>query len=101
MNNAFAYCFKEAVLSTTGGIELKNIKYVGQVSTIMRVLTNKGGDLLSHFDRFNDGDTNASIENTSLKQLLIDNHTIPTNREKIKGQLFLKTYLVSSRHLKR
>ena len=52
----------------------------------MRSLTSKEGDLLSHFDSFNDGDTNASINNTFLKQMLIDKHTLPVNRVKVKGQ---------------
>ena len=90
VNNAFAHCFKEGVIQTTGGMEIENIKFLGQVSTIMRSLTSKDGDLLSHFDKFNDGDTNASINNTSLKQMLIDNHTEPVNRGKIKGQLLLE-----------
>ena len=50
VNNAFAHCFKEGVIQTTGGMELENIKFLGQVSTIMRALTSKDGDLLSHFD---------------------------------------------------
>ena len=44
-NNALAYCFKEARLSTTGGSDLEHNKYVGQVSTIMRLLTSKDSDL--------------------------------------------------------
>ena len=90
VNNAFAHCFKEGVIQTTGGMEIENITFLGQVSTIMRTLTSKDGDLLSHFDKFNDGDTNASINNTSLKQMLIDNHTMPVNRGKVKGQLLLE-----------
>ena len=39
MNNAFAYTFKEARLSTTGGSDLEDNKFVGQTSTIMRMLT--------------------------------------------------------------
>ena len=35
-NNALAYCFKEARLATNGRSYLEHIKYVGQVSTIMR-----------------------------------------------------------------
>ena len=50
VNNAFAYCFKKAHLSTTGGSDIKHNKYVCQVSTIMRALTSKDGNLLSHFD---------------------------------------------------
>ena len=37
INNAFAYCFKETRLSRTSGSDLEHNKYVGQVSTIMRV----------------------------------------------------------------
>ena len=51
INNAFAVCFTQASLSTTGGMDLEDIKYVGQVSTIMRLLTSKDSDLSSHFDR--------------------------------------------------
>ena len=90
VNIAFAHCFKEGVIQTTGGIEIENIKFLGQDSTIMRSVTSEDGDLLSHFDKFNDGDTNASINNTSLKEILIDNHTIPVNRGKINGQLLVE-----------
>ena len=45
INNAFAYCFKEALLSTTVGSDIERNKYVGQVSAIMRSITSKGGDL--------------------------------------------------------
>ena len=45
---------------------------------------------LTHFDKFSDGDTNAAINNTSLKQMLNDNHTMPVNRGKVKGQLPLE-----------
>ena len=34
MSNAFAYCFKEARLSTTSGSDIEHNKYVGQVSKI-------------------------------------------------------------------
>ena len=85
VKNAFAHCFKERVISTTGGMEIENIKFLGQVSIIMRSLTSKDGDLSTHFDNFNNGDTNAAINNTSSKQLLIDNHSVPINCGKIKG----------------
>ena len=51
VNIAFGYCFKEATLSTTGGMEIELNKHVGQVSTIMRLLTSKDGDLSSYFDK--------------------------------------------------
>ena len=80
LNNAFAYCFEEARLSTTGGSDIEHNKYCGLFSTIMRALTSKDVDLLYHFDK-ND-ESQAEIENTSLKQLLIDNHDLPANKGK-------------------
>ena len=50
VNDAFAYCFKEAHLSTTGGSDIYHIKYCGKISTLIRALTSKDWDLLSHFD---------------------------------------------------
>ena len=44
VNNAFAHCFEEGVISTTGGMEIENINFLGQVSTIMKYLTSKYGD---------------------------------------------------------
>ena len=88
VNNAFAHCFKERVTQTTGVMEIENIKFVGQVSTIMRALTSKDGDLLSHFDQIDE--SAAESNNTSLKHMLINNHTEAVNRGKIKGQLLLE-----------
>ena len=85
VNIAFAHCSKEGVISTTGGMEIENVNFLGQVSTNMRSLTNKDGDLLSHFDKLNDGDTNASFNNTSLKQIIIDIHNVPVKSGKVKG----------------
>ena len=67
-NNAFAYCFKEARLSITSGSDLEHNKYVGQISTIMRVLTSKDSDLLSQFDNINEGNGNNDFNSTSLKK---------------------------------
>ena len=50
VNNAFAFCFKEAHLSTTIGSDIENNKFGGPVSTIMRVISNKNGDFLSQID---------------------------------------------------
>ena len=33
VNNAFAHCFKEGIIATTGGMKLENIKFLRQVST--------------------------------------------------------------------
>ena len=87
VNNAFAYCFKEGTISTTGGMKIEQVKFLGQVSTIMRALTSKDGDLSSHFD--NVGETQNGSNNTSLYQMLFNNHT-EANRGKIKGHLPLK-----------
>ena len=87
INNAFAYCFTQATLSTTGGMDLEDIKYVGQVSTIMRLLTSRDSDLSSYFDKNGEpvlDDTNP------LKQILIINHAVEANKGKIKGQLALE-----------
>ena len=67
-NNAFAYCFKEAWLGVTSVSDLEHNKYVGQVSTTMRVLFSKDGDLLSQFDNINEGISDADFDSTSLKQ---------------------------------
>ena len=89
MNNVFAFCFKEATLSTTGGSDIGHSKNVGQVSTIMRVLRSKDGDLLSYFDRTDESE--AEIENISLHHHLINDHNLAAaNKGKIKGYLPLE-----------
>ena len=72
-NIGLAYAFQEAVLATTSGSNLEHSKFVGQVSTLMRVLTSKNGDLLSQFDKIIEGNTNVDFDSTSLKKMLIDN----------------------------
>ena len=49
VNNASAHCFKEGVILTAGGMEIENINFFGQVSTIMRSLTSKNGDFFNSF----------------------------------------------------
>ena len=88
-NNAFAYCFKEAVLSTTSGGDIEHNKYVGPISTIMRAITSKDGDLISQFDNINEGNGDADFNSTSLKKMLINNHDL-ANKGKIKGHLALE-----------
>ena len=68
-----------------GGSDIEHNKYVGQASTILRALTSKDGVFLSHFDKIDE--SQAQIQNTSLKHLLINNHDVPANKGKIKGQL--------------
>ena len=85
--NAFAFCFKEGTISPTGGVQIELVKFLGQVSNIMGALTSKDGDLLSHFD--NTDEIEDGSKNTSLKQMLINNHT-EAERGKIKGHLPLE-----------
>ena len=86
-NNAFAFCFKEAFSPTTGRSYLQHNKFVGQLSTILRLLTSKGSDLSSCFDRIGE---NALDNKNPLKQILINNQGIEANKRKIKGQLPLE-----------
>ena len=92
VNNGFAFCFKEASLSTTLGSDIEINKFCGQVSTIMRAISNKGGDLLSQFDKINENDIPIleglanlppQIRDTPHQKMLIDNHT-DANKGKIK-----------------
>ena len=56
INIAFAFCFKEARLSTTIGSDIEQKKLCGQVSTIMKVISKKDDDLLSKVDKINEND---------------------------------------------
>ena len=98
VNNAFVFCLKEARLSLTLGSDMETNKLCGQVSTIMRVISNKDGDLLSQFDKINENDILVlerladlppQIRTTPHQKMLISNHTDP-NRGKIKGCLYLE-----------
>ena len=87
-NNGFSYVFKETRLSTSTA-DLEHNKYVGQISTIMRIVSSRDGDLLSQFDNIDEklGDdehaTTAIIQDTSLHKMLIANHENDTNRGEI------------------
>ena len=71
VNNAYAFRFKRATLATTGGMDLEDIKYVGQVSTILRLLTSKHSDLSSCFDK----NAEKPLKNDNpLKQIFGNNH---------------------------
>ena len=93
-NNGFAYVFQEARLSTST-TDLEHNKYCGPISTIMRVISSRDGDLLSQFDNMNEeigADDNATFNNirsTSLNKMLITNHA-EANRGKLKGELPLE-----------
>ena len=93
-NNAFAYVFQEARLSTST-TDLEHNEYLGQISSVMRVISSRDGDLLSQFDKINEeiGANEAAISDnirsTSLHKMLITNHEA-ANRGKIKSQLPLE-----------
>ena len=98
INNAFAFCFKEARLSTTIGGDIESNKFCGQVSTIMRWLSNKDGELLSQFDNINENDIPVlerlanlptQLQSTPHQKMLINNHTDP-KKGKIKRYLCLE-----------
>ena len=98
VNNGFAYCFKEARLSTSIGGDIEINKFCGQISTIMRAISNKDGDLLSQFDNINENDIPVlnrladlpvQIRDTPHQKMLINNHT-DVNKGKIKGYLYLE-----------
>ena len=81
-NKAFACCFKETRLGITSGSDLEHNKCVGPVSTLLRLLTIKDGDLLSQFDNNNEGNGNANFDSTSLKKMLISNHDLANKGKK-------------------
>ena len=98
VNNGFAFCFKEARLTTSIGGDIEINKFCGQVSTIMRAISNKDGDLLSQFDNINENDIPVlnrladlptQIQSTPHQKMLINNH-IDANRGKIKGYFYLE-----------
>ena len=95
MNNGFAYCFKEARLTTSIGGDIEIIKFCGHLSTIKREISKKYGDLLSQFDIIieNDlpvlkrlGDLPVQIRDTPHQKML-NNNLIDANKGKIKGYL--------------
>ena len=98
VNIGYSFCFKEPRLSTTLGCDIKHKKFCGQVSTIMKVISNKDADLLSQFGNINEIDTPLpqrladlppQIRSTPHQKMLIENHTDP-NKCKMKGFLNLE-----------
>ena len=96
-NKGFAYVFQEARLSTST-IDLEHNKYVCQISTIIRVVSSRDGDLLSQFENINEevganeDSTEEKIQSNSLNKMLITNLEA-ANRGKIKRQLPLEHIL--------
>ena len=98
VNKGFAFCCEEARLSNIIGCNIEHNKNCGQVSTIMKVISNEDGDLLSQFVNINENDipileqlVNLPPQNRvpPLQKMLIDNHT-DANKGKIKGYLYLE-----------
>ena len=71
-------------------MDLEDIKYVGQVSTIMRLLTSKDSDLSTYFDKDGESVIGDANTNNPLKQMLIISHDVAANKGNIKGHLALE-----------
>ena len=100
VNNRFPFCFKEARLSTTIGSDIEHNKFCGQVSTIMKMISNKDRNLLSQFDNMNENDIPIlerladlplQIRSTPQQKMLIKNHT-DASKGKNKGYLCLEDF---------
>ena len=87
VNYAFSYTSHDARISTSSGTENKQIKFVGLISINMRLVPLKDRDLSTYFDILDESDN--GIDNSSLKQILNNNHT-EANGEVIRGYLPLK-----------
>ena len=88
VNNGLAYIFQEGRLSTSAGTEIEHNKNLGNVSTRMRLLTQKDGDLSSYFDKTDERE--AGIVDSTLKKMLIDSHDDDNNKGKIRANLPLE-----------
>ena len=78
--------------------DIEHNRFCEQVSTIIRVISNKDGDLLSQFDFYNENDIPIlerladlppQIKSAPHQKLLINNHT-DADKSKIKGFLYLE-----------
>ena len=100
VNNGYAFCFKEARLSATIGSDIEHNKFCGQMSTIMKVISNKDDDLISQFGNINENDIPllerltdlpVQIRDTPHQKTLIDNY-LDANKGKIKGYINLEDF---------
>ena len=71
---------------------------MGQVSTIMRLLTSKDSDLSSCFDK---NEENALDKNNLLKQIIINNQGNEVKKEELKDNYPRNIYLGFVKHLRR
>ena len=87
VNNAFAYTNQVARISTSAGVEIEQKKYVGPISTKMKLVTQQDGDLSTYFDIIDENEREINI--LPLKTILIINHT-DAIKGFIRGQLPLE-----------
>ena len=87
VNNAFPNIYHDARISTSSGVKIEQNKFVRRISTLMRLVTQKDGDLSTYFDIIDESET--AINNSSLKQILINSHT-DENKGIIAGHLPLE-----------
>ena len=95
VSNGYAFCFKEARLCLTIGSDNEHNKICGQISTIMKVISNKDGDLISQFDNINENDIPVvegllnlppQTRDTPHQKMLINNRT-DANKGRIKNDI--------------
>ena len=98
VNNAFAYTIHDARISTSAGVEIEQNKYVGSISTIMRLVTQKDGDLSTYFDISDESEN--GINKSSLLRIFIKNHT-EANRGLIRYHLLLEYIFGFARSFKK
>ena len=86
VRKGFAFCFKEAHSSFTIRSDMEHNNFCGQVSTFMKVTSNKDGDLLPQFDKINGNDNPTPERLIDLlpqmiksphQKMLTNNHTDP------------------------
>ena len=97
VNNALAFTIHDARNSTSSGGELQQNKFCRSFSTIVRLLTQREGDISTYFDIIDESEGGSNT--SSLKQLLLNNHT-EANRGIVKGNLPLEYFLDFVDHLK-
>ena len=73
LNNAFACTIHDAKFSSSSGVEIEQNKFIGPISNIMRLFTQKDGILSTYFDLIDESE--VEIDKSSLKQKLINNHS--------------------------
>ena len=92
VNKGFAFCFKETRLFTTTGSDIEQNKFCCQISTIMKVISNKSDYLISQIGNINENgipvperllNLPPQIRETPHHKKVINSHT-DMNKSKIK-----------------